>query len=62
MLALTTCFFLLVLLLPSFSPMSSGALLMAKFVCFLFVCFCGCLLSKEIGYPKWDLASRPGQA
>ena len=28
----------------------------------LFVCFCGTLLSKEIGYPYWDLASCPGLA
>ena len=28
----------------------------------LFVCFCGRLLTKKIGYPYWDLASHPGLA
>ena len=28
----------------------------------MFICFYGRLLSNEIGYPKWDLASRPGLA
>ena len=23
--------------------------------------FCGCLLSKKVGYPKWDLTSRPAK-